>query len=693
MLYYENGRWVQPETIDNGTITPSPSHTSQHSHQPHIAAHHTITNHLGDPVSLLSRPLLELKRLTLRPPVSAQLLSHVMSTSRPIMSAYRSATGKHSSDGNGEDNSGHLLGLNYPKEKKLVDHNSDPSYILVSLASLPAFPSSQPSQPSSTSAPSTSSTRPSLVPLPVTLTPPLRAAIPDACPELLFSLLSSASTHLLSSNLAAARAALDDAALLLASPQVWDGLTRENWKELVAEDRRKRDEWDEYERRSIAAVDMKEAQRPTKLQLADGDTVPSIAEEDGGGKEEGEKEAEADTAGTADSSAAVLSSAASAIPSQPSDIPSLSPITQLIFNMYFPLRYAQLAQAEGKHQNALLLHWKAWLAHEQYVSEQERGREEERRRGEEAQRRARGVSAAEDDDDNDSNSAKGASASSTTPTIHCHIMRPFTFPSPLSATVLYCLGLSALHLRSWQAGLRAFGVAFRVQCATIERSTREFVDVASTMHNIALCLGWAGDDSNGGWTAAWQWMKAAEELMVARLPATHPRLLQLRANLTAITPLRASLQPDNMRSMMDGMSEAKRQKDAEAELLKAAKAKKGAKKGTADQPTQLPTASSSSAATTAASGKKSEWPIIEGFGADGNWFQQPRVEESKEAVAAATSGEGVVGQKEQQVWLRRWTVEMTPYEKMLMDGRKAAGGAADGKKAKAGKGAKKGKAK
>ena len=209
------------------------------------------------------------------------------------------------------------------------------------------------------------------------------------------------------------------------------------------------------------------------------------------------------------------------------------------------------------------------------------------------------------------------------------------------------------------------------------------------MHNIALCLGCAGDTaSSGGWTAAWQWMKASEELMVARLPATHPRLLQLRANLTAITPLRASLQPDGMRTMMAGMDEAKRQKEAEAELVRTSKAKKGAKKAASEQPTPQ----SASTAAALLTGKKSDWPVIEGFGQDGNWFQQPKAEESKEAVsAAATGGDGPGGSKEQQVWLRRWTVETTPYEKMLVDSKRAAGGAAEGKKAKAGKGAKKGK--
>ena len=616
-----------------------------------------------------------------------------MSSSRQTMSAYRSSTAKYSSDGSGEDGSGHLLGLNYPKEKKIVDHNNEPEYILASLAALPPFPTNPPAQPSTSSAPSTpAASQPSLIPLPVTLTPPLPTAIPDACPPLLFSLLSSASTHLLSSNLVDSRAALDDAALLLASPQVWDGLTENNWKELVVEDKRKRDEWDEHERRSITTADSKEPQRPAKLQVADGDAVESRAEEEGGQKGDGERISSADSAAATDGSETAQDSPASDTPSPPADIPSLSPITQLVFDIYFPLCYAQLAQAEDKHHDALLLHWKAWLAHEQFVDEQERGREEERRRGEEAQRRARGVSAAEDDDDNDINNTAGASASSTTSTVHHHAIRPFTFPSPLSATVLYCLGLSALHLRSWEGGLRAFGVAFRVQCATIERSSREFVDVASTMHNIALCLGCAGDGGSGGWTAAWQWMKAAEELMIARLPATHPRLLQLRANLTAITPLRASLQADGMRAMMLGMEEAKRQKDAEAELLRAAKAKKGAKKGATEQPPQS-AAASSAAAAAVLSGKRSEWPIIEGFGQDGNWFQQTKVEETKEAAAAGGESAGV--QREQQVWLRRWTVETTPYEKMLVDSRKAAGGAADGKKAKgkAGKGAKKGKAK
>ena len=608
------------------------------------------------------------------------------------MSAYRATTGKHSSDGNGEDNSGHLLGLNYPKEKPVIDHNNDPTYILASLAALPTFPTAQPQlQPAARSTSMSAASQPSLVPLPVTLNPPLPAAVPDACPQLLFSLLTAASSHSLSSQLVQARAALDDAALLLASPQVWDGLTEENWKDLVADDRRKRDEWDEYERRSITATDTKEPQRPAKLQLADGDAVATIAEEDGD-KEGGDKTVDAEAAGAIGGGGAVQASAAvAAIPLQPADIPVLSPITQLVFNMYFPLCYAQLSQAQGDHQDALLLHWKAWLAHERYVAEQEKGREEERKRGEEAQRRARGVSAAEDDDDSDSGSSKGASASSATPTVHCHTIRPFTFPSPLSATVLYCLGLSALHMRSWQGGLRAFGVAFRVQCATIERSKREFVDVASTMHNIALCLGCAADGSGGGgWTAAWQWMKASEELMAARLPATHPRLLQLRANLTAIAPLRASLQSDGMRAMMDGMDEAKRQKDAEAELVRAAKAKKGAKKGSAaEQPPQQTAVST----TAVLSGAKSEWPIIDGFGQDGNWFQQPKVEEVKEAVAAADGDSAAVTRREQQVWLRRWTVETTAYERMLVDSRKAAGGAPEGKKAKAGKGAKKGKAK
>ena len=217
--------------------------------------------------------------------------------------------------------------------------------------------------------------------------------------------------------------------------------------------------------------------------------------------------------------------------------------------------------------------------------------------------------------------------------------------------------------------------------------------MASTMHNIAVCMGSAGDGSSstgGGWAAAWQWMKASEELMVARLPATHPRLLQLRANLSAITPLRASLQPDAMRTMMDGMDEARRQKEAEAEVLRASKAKKGGKKGAADP--APPSSSVSAAAVALLSGKKSEWPVIEGFGQDGNFFQQPPVEESKEAVVAAPV-EGAIVKKDEQAWLRRWTVETTPYEKMLVDSKKAAGGAADGKKAKAGKGAKKGKAK
>ena len=482
--------------------------------------------------------------------------------------------------------------------------------------------------------------------------------MPDACPPLLFSLLSTASTRLLSCHYVDARAALDDAALLLASPQVWDGLTESNWKELVAEDKRKRDEWDEYERRSIAATDTKEPQRPAKLQIADGDAVASIAE-DAAEKEDGEKTTDADATGAADSPVAAQASIAAPTPSQPADIPTLSPITQLIFNIYFPLCYAQLAQAEGNEHDALLLHWKAWLAHEDYVTQQERGKEEERKRGEEAQRRARGVSAAEDDDNNDSpttHTPGTPSTSSASPRAHAHAMQPLTFPSPLSAAVLCCLGLSALHLRCWVGGLRAFGVAYRVQCMTVERAAAEFVDVASTMHNIAVCLGCAGGDggSGGGWAAAWQWMKAAEELMAARLPATHPRLLQLRANLAAITPLRASLQPDAMRTMMDGMDEAKRQKDAAAELLRAAKAKKGAKKG-AEQPPPPPTTISPATAAAPLSGKKSDWPIIDGFGADGNWFQQPRAEEVKEAVVAAAVQEGsmAVVRKEEQVWLRR----------------------------------------
>ena len=172
---------------------------------------------------------------------------------------------------------------------------------------------------------------------------------------------------------------MDDAALLVASPQVWDGLTDSNWKETVAEDKRRRDEWDEFERRSITAASVKEPQRPTKLQIADGDAaVATIPEEEGGEKEDGEKttDALAPTADT-DTPVAVQASSAAAVPSQPSDIPTLSPITQLIFNIYFPLCYAQLAQAEGNEQDALLLHWKAWLAHEQYVTEQEKGAEEE----------------------------------------------------------------------------------------------------------------------------------------------------------------------------------------------------------------------------------------------------------------------------------------------------------------------------
>ena len=611
------------------------------------------------------------------------------------MSAYRSATAKHSSDGGGEDTSGHLLGLNYPKVKTAVDHNSDPAYILASLAALPAFPASSTSPPATPALTLPSAQQPSLVPLPATLLPPLPTAIPDACPPLIFSLLSSASALLLSCHLSQCRAALDDAALLLASPQVWDGLDERRWKQAVAEDRRRREEWDEHERRSVAAADTKAPQRPTKLQLADGDGVASIAEE-----EEAEDKSEGD--GTSHSNAATSEaevtiaaaqpSAVAAVPTQPADIPTLSPVTQLVFNIYFPLCYAQLAQAEDKQHDALLLNWKAWLAHEQYAHEQERGREEERLRGEEAQRRARGASATEDDDDSDSSSSTGASALSTAPTVHCHTIRPFTLPSPLSAAVLYCLGLSALHLRCWQGGLRAFGVAFRVQSATIERSTREFVDVASSMHNIALCLGYAGDGGSGGWTAAWQWMSAAEELMVARLPATHPRLLQLRANLSAIAPLRASLQSDGMRAMMSGIEEARRQKEVDAELLRASKAKKGAKKS-ADQP--APPASTAAAAAAALSGRRSEWPVVEGFRQDGNFFQQPKAEEAKEAPAAAAGGEGsgVAVQQEQPVWLRRWTVEMTPYEKMLVDSRKAAGGPAEGKKAKAAKGGKKAKAK
>ena len=624
------------------------------------------------------------------------------------MSAYRasSSSNKPSSsyhhsagDGGGGDelNNAALLGLNYPKEKTVVNYDIDTAYILRSLSTLPPFPfptlpSPSPPQASSSSS-SSALLKPaaSLVLIPLSLEPPLPSYVPDTLIPAIYSHIAAYRSLLSSSHYEQARAELEAAEALLSHPEIWDEVVNGRpWREALEADRKRRADWEEYalQREKAGAA---QPQRPAKLAVADADAAMSSITEEAAEGAEGASAADAAGAeqAVADGdavSASVSHRASSAQPEPPAEIPQLQAATRLVWGCYLPLCWAELSRHEGKDEAALISSWRAWLAHDGFVQGEWKGQEEEKRAEE---RRQRGASVADEEDEqgDDGKGGKQAGALSATaasaPSVHA--MQPFTFPSPLSAAVLASLAVSAYRLHEHRAALLAFHAALTVLAATTPPASSSpsylSVDLSSLLNNIGCSLTRLSPPHP---SLAFSYLTAAEESLAARLASHHPRLEAVRLNLSKLEGQRGGVADCGMRAMMDGMRDALQSRAAEAEAVKLSKVKKPAGKKPADAAAASPPGSSGGAMKApAASGSGSAYAAIEGFGSDAAFFQQAKAGE-EEKVAEAQQGE-------EALWLRGWKVELSEYEKLIVAS--LASGADTGGKGKKAAGGKKGKAK
>ncbi len=98
-------------------------------------------------------------------------------------------------------------------------------------------------------------------------------------------------------------------------------------------------------------------------------------------------------------------------------------------------------------------------------------------------------------------------------------INPFEFPSPALATIFSGLGLSCLHLGEAALALACFNAAKNVRFMCIPESSVEFVDVGSALNNIGACLVLLKRPSE-----ALAYFEAARDIFVPRLDSAHPRL-------------------------------------------------------------------------------------------------------------------------------------------------------------------------
>lgn len=563
---------------------------------------------------------------------------------------YRSA--KSSSSGHGQENDPveMLVGLNLAVKARSINQDIDRSFILGTLRALNGPPQLLVTQSSnhSTSKPATAChlIRP-------VIASPLPEHVPDEISPSVYQLIETFNQSMLKGDQTTARSALVVAQNVFAHPEVWSTLPQnlpiEKYQEIIDYDHHMRQMYLAQESDREAAAHARAAQILANANRP----APIVTEAEA--HEHDEKQADEKSANEPAAPVHTPPLPQTPLMPAPTEIPELSPVTLLVFGVYFALCLGQLELSVAALEPSLLANWQAWLAKDRYVSMLQA--EDEAARREATNNRARSDTNNEDGDIEEESHGRSSTTnhnqSSNQPTSY-RIIQPLLVPTQIDWLIFDALGTCAYHQHDYEAALHSFWTALTLHRLTIEDGTPEGLDAANLACNIGVCLA-----AQGQCTAADSWFAAAlVRMQEANLNDSHPRMHTVKQNLSSIEPHRMGIETSQMRSLMVGVTDAVKAKEQEAELARASKAtKKGKGKGDVEaRQIASPVAAAKKAPVT-----PSAFPPVKDLQLDVKLFQTPE-EESKEATVAPVADPAVA-----PVWLRAWTVQPNEYEKLIVE--------------------------
>jgi tetratricopeptide (TPR) repeat protein len=109
-------------------------------------------------------------------------------------------------------------------------------------------------------------------------------------------------------------------------------------------------------------------------------------------------------------------------------------------------------------------------------------------------------------------------------------------PHPVSSLVYRQLGCACAHLQQWNLALQCFSAAKTMCFQSLSEETFEFIDTATALNNMAVCL-----FHLGRFRSSHFYLEAALELLQQRLQSVHPRVSIVVANLERVRQWRSTL--------------------------------------------------------------------------------------------------------------------------------------------------------
>lgn len=124
---------------------------------------------------------------------------------------------------------------------------------------------------------------------------------------------------------------------------------------------------------------------------------------------------------------------------------------------------------------------------------------------------------------------------------------PLESCSPATAVTYSNLGSACYHLQQYALALNCYNSAMEIRSQCLEPASEEYVDVASSLNNIGVCL-----HALNRHKESHAYFLSAEELMLDRLDSVHPRINTVKNNIEKIVPKRKKLTiaPESIQNAM-----------------------------------------------------------------------------------------------------------------------------------------------
>lgn len=131
------------------------------------------------------------------------------------------------------------------------------------------------------------------------------------------------------------------------------------------------------------------------------------------------------------------------------------------------------------------------------------------------------------------------------PSYDLKAVQPLRGASPVTAVTWSNLGAAAYHLKKPYVGLCCYFAAQQIRFQCLNEQTDEYVDIASTLNNIGVCL-----HGLKRYKESCDYFSSAHEIFCDRLNLVHPRINVVKNNLAKVAPKRQQVNVDSLQSLV-----------------------------------------------------------------------------------------------------------------------------------------------